>query len=337
MQDVAAELDGAAIFVTGASGFLAASLLIFLDELRNQHGVDIHLAASARRPPEEVPLFRFLDAPFPDEWHMASVEETNIPHGRSWIVIHTASFGAPADYMREPIATFEANTAGLCSLFRQVDSGTCERIVYFSTAEVYGQPPDECIPTPENFRGAPDLLDARSIYGESKRMAEVLGVTLSKEKKIPFSVIRPWNVYGPGQRKLDGRVPVEFFRQLAETRQITLLSDGSPRRSFCHVWEAIPQVVSCLRSQAAVGQAFNVGRQGDEVSILDLARSCAAVADLPVDSVAYDKSNKAPGMKRCQPDTERVRHLMTQDLPGVPLETGLRTCHEWIDFLHQNL
>ncbi len=334
LEALAAQLHGAAVLVTGASGFLAASLLVFLDTIRRRHGIRLDLAASARRAAKDVPLFDFAGTSAPAAWQIASVEDTLLPDGRKWIVVHTASFGAPADYMREPIATYEANTRGISQLFERACSKNCERIVYFSTAEVYGQPPENCIPTSEDFNGGPDLSDARSIYGESKRMAEVLGVTLSRMKNIPFTVLRPWNVYGPGQRWNDGRVPVEFFRQLREKTIIKLLSDGSPRRSFCHVWEAMPQIAYCLRHPDAPGRAFNIGRQGDEVSILELAKACASADGFDAtEAVSWSPDNRAPGMVRCQPDTSRISALLGQNARSVPLPEGLDTVREWIDFL----
>jgi UDP-glucuronate decarboxylase len=332
-ERLAESLDGSSLFITGGSGFLAANLLIFLDTLRKKYNKCIELAASARRPFDAIPLFEFLGAKPFDSWQVAPVEETIIPEGRRWIVVHTASYGSPVDYMRETLATFSSNTSGICRLFQNADSTNRERIVYFSTAEVYGQPPNEKIPTSEDFLGGPDLLDKRSIYAESKRMAEVLGVNLSDAHGIPLTVLRPWNVYGPGQRLDDGRVPMEFLRQMKLQGEIKLLSDGSPTRSFCHVLEAIPQIAACLRPRQCSQSVFNIGRQGDEIKILQLAIKCALILGGSPGSVAYNPNIQAAGMKRCQPDTTRISDLLGSKCCPIELNEGLETCVEWIDFL----
>ncbi len=330
---LAALLDGSSVFITGASGFLASNLLAFLDELRKRHHKNIELAASARRPHGDVPLFEFLGTTPFDSWQVAPVEETTIPAGRQWIVVHAASYGSPADYIREPMTTFSSNTTGIRRIFENASLENRERIVYFSTAEIYGQPPDDKIPTREDFLGGPDLGDKRSIYAESKRMAEVLGVTLSHSQGIPLTVLRPWNVYGPGQRLNDGRVPIDFVRQMKYQGEIQLLSDGSPTRSFCHVMEAIPQVVACLRPPAGSPTVFNIGRQGSEIGILQLASKCAELFAAGPDSVRFKPDKRAEGMKRCQPDTTRVLNLPDSNLHPVELKEGLETCLEWVDFL----
>jgi nucleoside-diphosphate-sugar epimerase len=330
---IARRLDGCSVLVTGASGFLASSLLVYLDALRRTHGIQLHLRASARRAPDKVPLFAWMGCQPWDQWELAGVEHTTVPAGPRWILVHTASYGAPADYMAHPVETYQANVDGLRQLFAGAAGADCTRIIYFSSAEVYGQPPEKCIPTPESYTGGPDLADPRSIYGESKRMAEVLGLTMAAASGIDFTILRPWNVYGPGQRISDGRVPVAFFRQHAADGLIHLLSDGSPRRSFCHVWEAMPQIAACLTHQDAAGRAFNIGRQGDEISILELARACARACSASESSVIWNPSAQAPGMARCQPETSRVHSLLESTPPAVPLADGLLTMHQWVRHL----
>ena len=246
------------------------------------------------------------------------------------MVIHTASFGAPADYMREPLATFGANTEGLLGLYRQAERVGAAHVVYFSSAEVYGQPPEEWTPTPETYSGAPALGQARSVYGESKRMAEVLGAVLADSTGIPFTAVRPWNLYGAGQRLTDARVPMAFLVGALTERSVELLSDGSPRRCPSFVWDGLLQVLACLAPSSGA-RAFNVGHHGAEVTMLELARRCAAVAGLPEESVHFDPAARAPGLQRCVPDVSAVlRHAYPPLPPATPLDDGLGALAEWV-------
>jgi dTDP-glucose 4,6-dehydratase/UDP-glucuronate decarboxylase len=263
------------------------------------------------------------------EWEIAPVEHSTLPGIRGLVAIHAASFGAPGDYMREPVATFRANTEGLFRVYEQAAQAGGAHVVYFSSAEVYGQPPDASIPTPEAYPGAPDLASPRSIYGESKRMAEVLGAVLAGRHGIPFTALRPFNLYGPGQRLDDGRVPMEFVRLALQDGAVTLQSDGSSTRSPCFVWDGLLQVIACLRP-GAPAQAFNIGNPAGEVTMLELARRCAAVAGADPDAV---RAGTAGGgaLARAVPDVDRVlRHAG----PGLPapttLDDGLATLRAWV-------
>jgi len=329
--DWAERLRGKAVLVTGASGFLASSLLVFLDRMDRQYRLGIDLHATARRPVDQIDLFRFLSVKPPGRWVRASVEETVVPAIPGIIVVHTASFGSPKDYQREPMETFQANTRGLLGLYAAAARAKASQVVYLSTAEIYGQPPDDQIPTGEDYVGGLPTLSPRSIYGESKRMAEVLGACQAQLTGIPFTAIRPWNIYGPGQRLEDGRVPMEFMRQALADRKITLLSNGSPRRSFCHAWTGVRQMAGLLGAAQLTG-AWNVGCGLGETSMLETARSCARACGLSDAAVAYNPNAIAPGMQRSAPDTSKIdRELGT--IPSVPLDTGLATLREWIEFL----
>ena len=113
-------LQGAAIHVNGASGFLASNLLALLNRADDLHGLGLRLHASARRPAGRVGLFRFLGLEPRVRWDLAPAESTTFPDELAGgVAVHTASYGAPADYLREPMATFQANTAGLIQHLRR--------------------------------------------------------------------------------------------------------------------------------------------------------------------------------------------------------------------------
>jgi len=329
---LAERLKDSACYVTGASGFLASSLIAFLSELDRVYQVGLRLFASARRPSAEVRLFPFLGIQPRVEWVIATTEEAKLPAVGNLIVVHAASYGSPKNYLRDPIATFSANTLGLINLLRGAGGGQVRQLVFFSSAEVYGQPPPEAIPTAENYQGTMDTLSVRSIYGESKRMGEVLGTCLAEKAGIPLTIVRPWNLYGPGQRWDDGRVPIEFLRQALQERTIRLASNGSPRRAFCFAWDGIRQIAATLGLSGKV-LAFNIGNGTEEISILGLAQSCATACGLPESAVWYDPAARALGLQRCLPEVSAVLRLTPGRLDFTPLSVGLPLLVEWLDFL----
>jgi UDP-glucuronate decarboxylase len=324
-----APVRGATIHVNGASGFLASNLIALIHQANVLGGLEIDLHASARRPREAVPLFRFLGIRPDVQWELAPAESNTLPAAEGAIAVHTASFGAPRDYMREPLATFGSNTTGLVRLFDEAERVHAGHVVYFSSAEVYGQA--ATVPTPEDYAGAPDLSSPRSIYAESKRMAEVLGAVLSDARGIPFTAIRPWNLYGPGQRLDDGRVPMEFMRQALDDGRITLASDGTPRRCPCFVWDGLLQVIDCL-APAAAPRAFNIGDPTEELTMLELARASAACAGLPESAVGFDPNVQGGGLARCVPDVRRVTALTGSEHAFTPLVHGLPVLRDWVEW-----
>ncbi|HMJ33091.1 MAG TPA: NAD(P)-dependent oxidoreductase [Baekduia sp.] len=325
-------LRGRAIHISGASGFLAANLVALLHEADRAGDLGLRLYASARRPVADVALFEFLEVTPEVVWEVAPVERAALPSEPGLIAVHAASFGAPKDYLREPVATFRANTDGLVEVFAQAARHRAGHVVYFSSAEVYGQPPAAAIPTGERFAGGPDLGSPRSIYAESKRMAEVLGVTLSAEYDLPFTAVRPFNLYGPGQRLSDGRVPLEFMRLAVEQGAVELAGDGTPTRSPCFVFDGLLQVVACL-SPATETRAYNIGDPTKELTMGELARRCAAVAGLDAEAVGMAAEPANAGLARAVPDVSAVMALTARaPAPFTPLDDGLRALRSWVQW-----
>src|SRR6478672_908335 len=62
------------------------------------------------------------------------------------------------------------------------------------------------IPTPEHYRGYVSCTGPRACYDESKRLGETLCISFWAQRKVPSKIVRPFNVYGPGQRLNDGRM-----------------------------------------------------------------------------------------------------------------------------------
>ena len=326
--DQLAPLRGTALHLSGASGFLAANLLALLYAASVEGDLGLRLHASARRPIEDVALFAFLGVRPAVAWEVAPVERTTLPAEPGLTVIHAASPAAPADYLRAPLATFRANTDGVIALFEQAARTDAGHVVYFSSAEVYGTPPAADLPTAEGYGGAPDLGLPRSIYAESKRMAEVLGASLAERHAIPFTALRPFNLYGPGQRRDDGRVPLAFVAAARDGGPVALSSDGTPCRCPCFVWDGLLQIVAALAPPPeARARAFNVGDPTQELTMLDLARRVS-------DAVTVGPPPPAGVPVRAQPDVRAIQRHATPALPPfTPLDDGLATLDAWLGWL----
>ncbi|KAF7969001.1 hypothetical protein HWV62_28666 [Athelia sp. TMB] len=87
--------------------------------------------------------------------------------GGIWGVIHIAAYKAVGESTEIPLTYYQNNVAATLSLLQIMDEYDCTRIVYSSSATVYGTPPT--IPIPETTR-----LQADSPYGKSKVMSEMM-------------------------------------------------------------------------------------------------------------------------------------------------------------------
>ncbi len=197
-------------------------------------------------------------------------------------IIHAASIASPTYYRKYPIETMDANVNGLRALLeyarRQRESNRPVRgFLFFSSSEIYGDPPPAHIPTPETYRGYVSCTGPRACYDEAKRYGETLCVNFAQAVGIPVKVARPFNNYGPGLKITDRRALPDFARDIFANRDIVLFSDGSPRRTFCYVADAVIGYYRTL-VRGRSGEAYNIGVEAPEVSIAELAGQVVALA-----------------------------------------------------------
>jgi dTDP-glucose 4,6-dehydratase/UDP-glucuronate decarboxylase len=254
-------------------------------------------------------------------------------------VIHAASIASPTFYRQHPIETMDANVDGLRQLLdwadeRGADGSPLEGFLFFSTSEIYGDPPPDAIPTPETYRGNVSATGPRACYDESKRFGETLCVSFARHRGVPVSIARPFNNYGPGLKLGDRRVLPDFARDVLAGRDIVLLSDGSATRTFCYVGDAVVGYYKIL-VKGARGESYNIGTDAAEISMWDLARKVGARArelfgytgevtrkESADEDYLVDNPNR-----RC-PVIDKARSELGYE-PAVDFDEGLRRALVW--------
>jgi UDP-glucuronate decarboxylase len=184
-------------------------------------------------------------------------------------ILHLASVASPTFYRKYPLETLDANIWGLRRLLDYSRERSVKGVLFFSSSEVYGNPPPEHIPTDEDFPGRVATIGPRACYDEAKRFGETLCYVFATRYGVPVTIVRPFNNYGPGMRLADGRVPADFARAVHEDRDIEILSDGTPTRTFCYIADAAAGYIKALTFGRF--ECFNIGMEAPEISVRKLA------------------------------------------------------------------
>jgi UDP-glucuronate decarboxylase len=254
-------------------------------------------------------------------------------------IIHAASIASPTFYRKYPIETMDANVNGLRSLLdycrRQQDEGKpVSGFLFYSTSEIYGDPGPANIPTPETYRGNVSCTGPRACYDESKRYGETLCVNFAEVHGLPVTIARPFNNYGPGLKITDRRVIPDFARDVLEGRDIVMLSDGSPTRTYCYVADAIIGYYKVLL-RGRPGEAYNIGTEGPEISIAELAerivelsRELFEYSGRVVRQASSDPHYLTDNPNRRCPVITKARTELGYS-PGISLNEGLKRSLTW--------
>lgn len=316
-------LAGSTVLLTGAGGFLGSYLLDVLLALGRESGRPCRVIAVDNFQvglPDRVahlenePRVEFLT-------HDVT-QPLSLDGGVDWIV-HAASIASPTFYRRLPLETIDVNVNGTWRMLELARAGV-RGMLSISSSEVYGDPVPEAIPTPETYMGNVSSIGPRACYDESKRLGETLCTTYFRRFGTPVKIVRPFNVYGPGQRLDDMRIIPDLMSAALVRRPIVLHSDGRPTRSFCYLRDAAVAILLVLVSDAD-GEVFNVGND-EEISIRELAELMARLAgppSLPVEfRTSTDPDYLADNPQRRCPDLTKLRTRLGWR-PEVGLADGL--------------
>lgn len=326
---------GKRILVTGAAGFLGFGFLHFFSYLNRsllKHdqlsiiATDNYIRGCPRWLIELAtasPYLKLVRKDITQPWQ----DETG---GHVDFIIHAASIASPKVYRKYPLETLDTNVSGLRHMLDLANADRCDSILYFSSSEIYGDPPASEIPTSETYRGNVASIGPRACYDESKRVGETLCYLYAQQHGVPAKIVRPFNNYGPGLRLADGRVLPDFCRDVLADRDIVLRSDGSPTRTFCYMSDALTGYLLVLLSRHHA-EPFNIGSESPEISmrevaamLLDVAGSQRQVVHIASEEADYLTDNPN---RRC-PNLQKARTLLGY-VPRVEMKYGLRRLLEW--------
>lgn len=326
---------GTRVLVTGAAGFLGFNFLQFFSYLNQNRppshapihvvAADNYLRGKSRWIVELAQSDRHIELRTFDITHSWPQEDA-----RYDFIIHGASVASPTFYRQYPLETLDANVMGLRNMLDLARRAAVTSMVFFSSSEIYGDPPAREIPTQETYRGNVACTGPRACYDESKRLGETLCYIYAQQYRIPVKIIRPFNNYGPGLRLTDRRVLPDFCADALAGRDIVLYSDGKATRTFCYSSDALTGYLLVLLSNNQ-GEAFNIGSQDPEVSMFELATLVSKVSHSNRSVVcrqSNDKDYLTDNPQRRCPDLSKAKTLLGYQ-PKVDLQTGIGRLIEW--------
>lgn len=221
------------VLVTGGAGFIGSHVV---EALVHEHYdvvvVDDLSTGNPRNVPSNVRLYNLaVESP-----GLADVFERERPS----FVIHQAAQASVQGSMRDPVRDAHVNILGTVNLLSLCARYSVEKIIYASSAAVYGNPAS--LPLRET-----DPVNPVSFYALSKYTAEQYIKQFAKTHGLKYVILRYSNVYGPRQN-LSGEAGVVsiFIDRLLKQQPIEIYGDGNQTRDFVFVRDVARANVSAL-------------------------------------------------------------------------------------------
>ena len=228
------------------------------------------------------------------------------------VVFHAAAQTDVRRSVREPDYDAGVNVVGGLHVLLAAVAGGARRIVYASSAAVYGTPARTTVSETDSTRPI-------SEYGASKLAFEHYLGAYAARGLIQYAALRYANVYGPRQRS-DGEAGVVsiFARQMLAGEPVTIFGDGTKTRDYVYVADVVEATTRAATGPSGI--VANVG-WGREVTDLQLFRAVANATGYAREPIYA--ADRAGDIARLCLDAALARRTWDWR-PAVSLEDGIR-------------
>lgn len=303
------KLKGKKILVTGATGTIGSFIVDMLLHYNQTDNANITVYASGRSKERLANRFDFIKT------EKLIYVEHDICKSISFdfsvdFIIHTAGNAHPEAFNSDPVGTIIGNISGTYNLLEYGRRHGARRLLYVSSGEVYGQGDLTLDSFEENYGGYLDPTSPRSCYPGSKRTAETLCVSYSKQYGLETVIVRPCHTYGPCLTTNDSRANAQFIYNVLNDEDIVMKSAGNQMRSYCYIADCASAVLTVLINGDS-GEAYNSANSGARITIAGLAEVIAKTAGKKVvftDPSAVDIANQTPIAKQVL-DSKKIEKL----------------------------
>jgi len=233
-------------------------------------------------------------------------------------VIHAAAMLGVRNTEQKKLNCLDINILGTINVLEACAREKVKRIVFTSSSEVYGEP-IEC-PIKESNPKSPV-----SLYGVSKLAGEEYIKAYHDKYGLEFSIVRFFNVYGPGQ--VAEFVMPRFIKNVMNGKAPVIYGTGEQIRTFCYVEDAVEGVSKVIIEENGKNQIFNIGNDEGSISMKDLAEKVIKISgkDLKPVFVKMEESDREESreIQKRIPTIYQARQLLKYQ-PKFSLDEGIK-------------
>jgi len=236
------------------------------------------------------------------------------------IVFHLAALIAiPYSYVA-PDSYVDTNVKGSLNICQAARDSGVKRILVTSTSEVYGTA--RYVPIDEKHP-----LQPQSPYSASKIGADAIAMSFYNAFKLPITIVRPFNTYGP--RQSARAVIPTIISQIAGGMKEIKLGDLTPTRDFNYVEDTCRGFIKLAKCEQAIGETVNIG-SNYEISIKDTLDLIKDIMQSDVRFITDEQRIRPDNSEvfRLWCDNSKIREL-TGFEPKYSIREGLEKTVEW--------
>jgi UDP-glucose 4-epimerase len=308
------DFSGKKVLITGGAGFVGSNLTTQVEASGGKAIVLDDLFTGSLDNLDSNLKIEFVEGSVTDQKLVSKlVREANY-------VIHMAARNIIVS-TANPRNDYAVNIGGTLNVLMAAKEHGIERIVYTSSASVYGNP--RIIPIPED-----EKTHTFSPYSVSKLAGENYCNAFYETYGVPVTSVRYSNVYGPRQDPKNPYCGViaKFMEAIEQGKAPQVHGDGQQTRDFTYVDDAVNATLVAVLSPKSEGMVFNIGT-GTETRITDIIAVLAHLYGREVLSEHIDRRD-IDNIRLRVLNIERIRTRLRWQ-PQFSLEEGLKRTFQW--------
>ena len=310
------------LLVTGGAGFIGSNFIFYQ---RRQHPEDRIICLDALTYAGNLetlasvmddPLFRFVKGDIADHRAVYALFEEEQPD----YVINFAAESHVDRSIETPELFLQTNVMGTQVLLDACRKYWIKRFHQVSTDEVYGDLP---LDRPDLFFTEETPIHTSSPYSASKAAADLLVLAYHRTYKLPVTVSRCSNNYGPYHfpEKL---IPLMISRALAE-ESLPVYGKGENVRDWLYVEDHCAAIDLILR-KGTDGEVYNIGGHNERTN-LEVVKTILRELGKPESLITYVKDRPGHDMRYAIDPTKIRRELGWE--PTTGFDEGIKWTVEW--------
>jgi UDP-glucose 4-epimerase len=240
-------------------------------------------------------------------------------------VFHLAAMISVPESMHKPVECVNINTIGTLNVLEAAAQAGVKKLCLSSSAAIYGDNPS--VPKLENMFPEP-----KSPYAETKLSGEYYCGIYTRERGLPTTCLRYFNVFGPRQdpaSQYAAAIPI-FISRAVSNQPITIFGDGEQTRDFIFVKDIVAANVFFATESDCTG-VFNVA-YGGRITINDLAEKIVKLTNSQSEIVHLPERDG--DVKHSQASVAKLRQAGFQ--PSFDFEAGLSSTIDYFSALAKN-
>jgi len=322
------KLNNKTIAITGSHGFLGKYFLEVIRQYKQQYNKSITIVAIDNFITSDNKIKNIDLQKDGVSQYLGDASDLCVLDYKYDYIIHSAGIASPENYKIYPLETIDVSTNITRKLLEKAKLDK-SKFLFFSSSEMYGDPSNENVPTKETYRGNVSCHGSRAAYDESKRMGETICWVYQTYFDVFVSIVRPFNIYGPGMMPNDYRVFPNFAKSVLSKEPLKVYGSGKQTRAFCYITDAI---ISCIKIliDAEKPDVFNIGNDQEEISLIHLAEKIINQIDnsLYLKIVPYPISYPDDEPNRRCPNIDKYNNQFGKN-NLITLEEGINKFFDW--------